>query len=103
MPNKPAGSMRSPDTGLISRGRPFLRLFTQAGFAAACAATRRSYKLANAILGGLLVCVLLATPTTTTAYFTSSQPQGSNVLATATKFTVSDLTVVSNPGGGGGQ
>jgi Bacterial Ig-like domain len=56
----------------------------------------------NALLASLLVSVLLVGTgpvSGTWASFTASQPDASNVLATAKQFTISDLVAVGPPGG----
>src|SRR5437762_1848997 len=60
---------------------------------------RRTFKLGNALLGGLVVWVMLGSTPTTAAFLSVTRSDGSNILSTATQFTISDVTAVAQPGG----
>src|SRR5258708_2983682 len=62
-------------------------------------ASRYPLKLGNALLGGLVVWVMLGSSPGTAAYLSATRSGGSNVLSTATQFTISDVTAVAQPGG----
>jgi hypothetical protein len=61
--------------------------------------SRRTFKLGNALVGGLVVWVLLGSTPTTAAFLSVTRSDGSNVLSTAKQFTISDVTAVAQPGG----
>jgi hypothetical protein len=62
-------------------------------------ASRYPLKLGNALLGGLVVWVMLGSSPGTAAYLSATRSGGSNVLSTATQFTISDVTAVAQTGG----
>jgi hypothetical protein len=62
-------------------------------------ASRYPLKLGNALLGGLVVWVMLGSSPGTAAYLSATRSGGSNILSTATQFTISDVTAVAQPGG----
>ena len=65
-------------------------------------ARKRAGAYTNALLSSVLVSVLLVGTgpvSGTWASFTASQPDASNMLATAKQFTISDVAAVAKPGG----